>query len=52
MAECPEVATASQGKTIEESISNLRDATELYREEFLLVNGNSCFLTTFETTCG
>ena len=34
VAECPEVGTASQGKTIEEAISNLQEATELYLEEF------------------
>ena len=30
VAECPEVGTASQGSTIEESVSNLQEATELY----------------------
>ena len=34
VAECPEVGTASQGKTIEEAIANLREATEVYLEEF------------------
>jgi predicted RNase H-like HicB family nuclease len=34
VAECPEVGTVSQGKTIEESVANLREATELYLEEF------------------
>ena len=34
VAECPEVGTASQGETIEEAISNLKEATELYLEEF------------------
>ena len=34
VAECPEVGTASQGKTIEAAIDNLREATELYLEEF------------------
>ncbi|MFC2593774.1 MAG: PHB accumulation regulatory domain-containing protein, partial [Fretibacterium sp.] len=33
VAECPEVGTASQGVTLEESIANLREATELYLEE-------------------
>jgi predicted RNase H-like HicB family nuclease len=36
VAECPEVGTVSQGYTIEEAISNLRVATELYLEEFPL----------------
>ena len=34
VAECPEVATASQGETIEEALANLKEATELYLEEF------------------
>ena len=34
VAECPEVGTVSQGHTIEEAIANLREATELYLEEF------------------
>ena len=34
VAECPEVGTASQGKTIDEAVSNLKEATELYLEEF------------------
>ena len=34
VADCPEVGTVSQGKTIEEAIANLKEATELYLEEF------------------
>ena len=34
VAECPEVGTVSQGNTIDEAISNLKEATELYLEEF------------------
>jgi predicted RNase H-like HicB family nuclease len=34
VAECPEVGTVSQGGTIEEAIANLKEATELYLEEF------------------
>jgi predicted RNase H-like HicB family nuclease len=34
VAECPEVGTVSQGKTIEEAVANLQEATELYLEEF------------------
>jgi len=33
VAQCPEVGTASQGKTIEEAAKNLKEATELYLEE-------------------
>lgn len=34
VAECPEVGTVSQGKTVEKAIKNLKEATELYLEEF------------------
>jgi predicted RNase H-like HicB family nuclease len=34
VAECPEVGTVSQGYTLEEAVANLREATELYLEEF------------------
>ncbi len=36
VAECPEVGTTSQGYTIEEAVANLKEATELYLEEFPL----------------
>ncbi len=36
VAECPEVGTVSQGYTVEEAIANLKEATELYLEEFPL----------------
>jgi predicted RNase H-like HicB family nuclease len=36
VAECPEVGTASQGDTVEEALTNLPEATELYLEEFPL----------------
>jgi len=34
VAECPEVGTVSQGYTSEEALANLKEATELYLEEF------------------
>jgi predicted RNase H-like HicB family nuclease len=34
IAECPEVGTVSQGKTIDQALKNLKEATELYLEEF------------------
>jgi len=34
VAECPEVGTVSQGYTIEDAVANLKEATELYLEEF------------------
>ena len=36
VAECPEVGTVSQGVTVEEALANLKEATELYLEEFPL----------------
>ena len=48
VAECPEIGTASQGKTIEEAVNNLREATELYLEEFPVKQTFRPFMTTFE----
>jgi predicted RNase H-like HicB family nuclease len=48
VADCPEVGTVSQGKTIEEAIANLKEATELYLEEFPLMERAHPLLTTFE----
>ncbi|MFA5206875.1 MAG: type II toxin-antitoxin system HicB family antitoxin [Lentisphaeria bacterium] len=48
VAECPEVGTASQGKSMEEAVSNLREATELYLEEFPTKEPRRSILTTFE----
>lgn len=50
VAECPEVGTTSQGDTIEEAIANLKEATELYLEEFPLEDVSRPLLTTFEAT--
>jgi len=52
VAECPEVGTVSQGYTLEEAIANLREATELYLEEFPIPETDRSFLTTFEVTYG
>ena len=48
VADCPEVGTVSQGKTIEEAVNNLKEATELYLEEFPLKKESKPILTTFE----
>jgi predicted RNase H-like HicB family nuclease len=48
VAECPEVGTVSQGSTIEEAVANLKEATELYLEEFPPPDSAPPFLTTFE----
>jgi len=55
VAECPQVGTVSQGYTIEEAVANLKEATEVYLEEF--PEKLSCLenprpvLTTFEAIC-
>ena len=48
VAQCLEVGTASQGTTIEEAAINLKEATELYLEEFPLKSPERLFITTFE----
>ena len=48
VAECPEVGTVSQGKTVDESLSNLKEATELYLEEFPTKSNEKPFITVFE----
>ena len=48
VSECPEVGTVSQGKSIEESINNLKEATQLYLEEFPVPIGKRAYFTTFE----
>lgn len=48
VAECPETGTASQGETFEEAVINLKEATELYLEEFPIKQTYRPILTTFE----
>jgi len=48
VAECPEVGTVSQGLSVEQAIANLKEATELYLEEFPRPHGAQPILTTFE----
>ena len=48
VAKCAEVGTVSQGSTIEEAVENLKEATELYLEEFPLKEAKHPILTTFE----
>lgn len=48
VAECPEIGTVSQGHTVEEAVANLKEATELYLEEFPLPPVGKPLLTTFE----
>jgi predicted RNase H-like HicB family nuclease len=43
-----ETGTTSQGETIDEAISNLREAVELYLEEFPMKFGAAPLVTTFD----
>jgi predicted RNase H-like HicB family nuclease len=44
----PETGATSQGESVPGAISNLREATELYLEEFPLEQRGQALLTTFE----
>ncbi|MEK6800988.1 MAG: type II toxin-antitoxin system HicB family antitoxin [Nanoarchaeota archaeon] len=48
VAKCSEIGTISQGNTIEESIENLKEATELYLEEFPVQKRMKPLMTFFE----
>ena len=48
VAQCPEVGTVSQGATIDEAVANLKEATELYLEEFPMPSTGRPLMTTFE----
>ena len=50
VAQCPEVGTVSQGDSIEEEIADLKEATELYLEEFPLTENKLSIMTTFEAS--
>lgn len=50
IAECPEVGTISQGKNIEEALINLKEATELYLDEFPISEGDKPIITVFEVS--
>ncbi len=44
----PETGTTTQGESVADAVSNLREATELYLEEFPLERTGQALLTTFE----
>jgi predicted RNase H-like HicB family nuclease len=50
VAACPEVGVVSQGKSIDEAIANLKEATELYLEEFPPPSSERSLITTFDVT--
>ncbi|PXW78595.1 hypothetical protein C7451_102267 [Blastomonas natatoria] len=43
----PETGTTSQGDTLDEAIANLREAVELYLEEFPMKLSGAPIVTTF-----
>ena len=48
VAKCIDNSVASQGKTIEEALNNLREAIELYNENEEIVTPKEIFITTLE----
>jgi predicted RNase H-like HicB family nuclease len=44
----PETGTTTQGESIEEALANLKEATELFLEEFPLTTSGQPFVTTFQ----
>ncbi len=44
----PETGTTTQGESVAEAIQNLKEATELFLEEFPLKDAGKPLLTTFE----
>lgn len=52
VAQCPELGTTSQGGTIEAAVDSLREATELYIEEFPAPASPRCYVTTFDVDGG
>ncbi len=52
VAKCPETGTVSQGFTVEKAIANLKEATELYLEEFPKKKFKKPLLTTFDVSGG
>jgi len=46
----PETGTTTQGDNLMDAVTNLREATELYLEEFSFEPTEKAFVTTFEVT--
>lgn len=49
VAQCPEAVTVSQGESVEDEIANIKEATELYLEEFPLPENSLPTTITFKT---
>lgn len=50
VATCKEVGTTSQGSNIDEALDNLKEATELYLEEFPESLDNQSIVRNFEVS--
>ena len=50
VAHNPETGTTTQGKTFEEALANLKEATDLFLSEFPQATRGRAILTTFEVT--
>lgn len=48
VAKCLDNSVASQGKTIEEALNNLKEAIELYNENEEAIKPKEIFITTLE----
>lgn len=46
----PETGSTSQGESVPEAIANLREATELFLEEFPMQPSGQPLITTFEVS--
>lgn len=46
----PETGTTTQGDSTDEAVANLKEATELYLEEFPMSPGGQAWVTTFEVS--
>ena len=44
----PETGTASQGESLEEAVANLKEAVELYLEEFPMKVSGAAVVTSFD----
>ncbi|MBM3883159.1 MAG: type II toxin-antitoxin system HicB family antitoxin [Verrucomicrobia bacterium] len=44
----PETGCTTQGESVPEALANLKEATELYIEEFPIQPTGNCLLTSFE----
>jgi predicted RNase H-like HicB family nuclease len=47
VATCAEIGTTSQGRSMQQALKNLQEATELYLEEFP-ISAKKSIVTTFE----